>query len=422
MSDSEEDFMSDKFLLNLPPPSSSSSTSNTYTARREQAALKGNRSGLAKNQLKARDLEEVRRREGMGRSLFEREDEDEAEGGESESQGGKKGNKAMEMMMKMGWKVGEGLGKKRSPSPPPPSHASSARAGLGAKRFKPGDELEDTPPPKPQPITEPIRVSLWARRKGLSAREPSPPPLPLNPSGRNPDALGKEQMERLAKEADGFRARQGHEWGERDKERKGRKCRDLLVGYDKEKGVKFHALHVLPFDPLGTMPRPILKLIYPAALSPSPSPSASRSGSPLPNIVAHGKEENKSEAERLREQMRRDMLSDIDGAEVGGDEEKDVKFGVGPDTPPKREKVEDEEKKKEGEQVEEKEDYEGVDWEEHVAGTKRVLSMEPGEYLTFIVNQLRHEHLFCFWCAYKYSSWDELEGPGGCPGEEEDDH
>ncbi|WVQ75634.1 hypothetical protein IAR50_005263 [Cryptococcus sp. DSM 104548] len=414
MSDSEDDFMSDKFLVDLPAADASAST---YTARRDKASLKGNRAGLAKNQLKARDLEEVRRREGMSKSLFEREDEGE---GEEEGVGAKKGNKAMEMMMKMGWKVGEGLGKKRSPSPPPASLAASGRAGLGAKRFKPGDEIDDIPPPAPR--TEPIRVSLWARRKGLSAREPSPPPLPLNMSGRNPDALGKENMERLSKATDGFRARQGAAWNEKDKERKGRKCRDLLVEYDRDNGVKyqFHPLHVLPFDPLGTMPRPILRLIYPAALS--PSPSESRSGSPLPHIVSHGKEENKSEAERLREQMRRDMLSDIDGTEVEDDDEKDVRFGVAPDAAPRREKVEDSGKEKEGEQVEKEEDYEGVDWEEHVPGTKRVLSMEPEEYLTFVVNQLRHEHLFCFWCAYKYGSWGELEGPGGCPGEEEDDH
>jgi hypothetical protein len=43
-------------------------------------------------------------------------------------------------------------------------------------------------------------------------------------------------------------------------------------------------------------------------------------------------------------------------------------------------------------------------------------------YFTFLLSQLRHEHLFCFWCGYKYGSYEEMEGAGGCPGTEEDDH
>lgn len=50
------------------------------------------------------------------------------------------------------------------------------------------------------------------------------------------------------------------------------------------------------------------------------------------------------------------------------------------------------------------------------------LTSQAADNLAYLVSQLRHEHLFCFWCATKYSSWEEMEGPGGCPGEEEDDH
>ncbi|AFR96343.1 hypothetical protein C343_04463 [Cryptococcus neoformans C23] len=437
MSDSEDDFMSDKFLVDAPPPEPLN-----YSARRAKESLKSQRLGQAKNQLKLKDLEEQRRKEGLETSLFERlgdgrgKSKDREEAREAE----KGGNKAMEMMMKMGWKVGEGLGKKRSPSPP--LHlASSSRGGIGSKRprLDDGHGHEDEEEEKGQehqeglkgkrehesthPRTEPIRISLWARRKGLSARSPSPPPLPLNTANRNPDALDTAKMEQLGRATEGFRDRQRVEWAEKERERKGKKARELLVEMDREKGVKFHPLHVFPSDPLGTLPRPLFKLIYPSQLDfLSPSPSSSPSPS-LPKLSSFGKEENISAAERLREQMRRDMLTDLDlGLDQGGDEGEEgegmVRFGV------EDSRVERLQREGEGGEHDHKEevDYKDVDWEEMVPGTKRVLSMDPATYVTFTVDQLRHEHLFCFWCAYKYKSYEEMEGPGGCPGEEEDDH
>lgn len=252
MSDSEDDFMSDKFLVDAPPPEPLN-----YSARRAKESLKSQRLGQAKNQLKLKDLEEQRRKEGLETSLFERlgdgrgKSKDREEAREAE----KGGNKAMEMMMKMGWKVGEGLGKKRSPSPP--LHlASSSRGGIGSKRprLDDGHGHEDEEEEKGQehqeglkgkrehesthPRTEPIRISLWARRKGLSARSPSPPPLPLNTANRKPDALDTAKMEQLGRATEGFRDRQRVEWAEKERERKGKKARELLVEMDREKGVK----------------------------------------------------------------------------------------------------------------------------------------------------------------------------------------
>ena len=252
MSDSEDDFMSDKFLVDAPPPEPLN-----YSARRAKESLKSQRLGQAKNQLKLKDLEEQRRKEGLETSLFERlgdgrgKSKDREEAREAE----KGGNKAMEMMMKMGWKVGEGLGKKRSPSPP--LHlASSSRGGIGSKRprLDDGHGHEDEEEEKGQehqeglkgkrehesthPRTEPIRISLWARRKGLSARSPSPPPLPLNTANRNPDALDTAKMEQLGRATEGFRDRQRVEWAEKERERKGKKARELLVEMDRGKGVK----------------------------------------------------------------------------------------------------------------------------------------------------------------------------------------
>lgn len=88
---------------------------------------------------------------------------------------------------------------------------------------------------------------------------------------------------------------------------------------------------------------------------------------------------------------------------------------------------------------EEKSAEQEVDWKSYIPGVQRVLHMtvsplpllprhrltplpKPAEHLAFLVDSLRVEHLYCFWCAAKYGSVQEMEGPGGCPGTEEDDH
>ncbi|WVN90023.1 uncharacterized protein L203_105255 [Cryptococcus depauperatus CBS 7841] len=412
MSDSEDDFMSDKFLVETSPPGD-----QPYTERRAKQSLKSQRLGQAKNQIKLKDLEVQRRREGLNKALWERDNEGGAEGS---GNGG--GGKALEMMMKMGWKVGEGLGKKRLPDledgfdlPPAPVESAS-RGGIGSKKKKlslPEQDLQSGvcssgAQPASEPRIEPLRISIWDRRKGLSARSPSPPPL-KNPSNTNPDALPAEKLERLGRETAGFRERQGLEWSDKERERKGRAARERLVEFDLEKGVKFHPLHVSPSDPLDTIPHPLLKLIYPSQL-----PSSSRS--PSPDIARpHDKSENLSAAEILREQLRRDMLSDL--GKVNGEEESgELRFGVMPSTLSTTLPFDDAKSKQQSEE------YEGVNWKELVSPVKRVLSMDSATYLEFVVDQLRHGHLFCFWCAYKYGSWEEIEGPGGCPGTEEEDH
>lgn len=111
----------------------------------------------------------------------------------------------------------------------------------------------------------------------------------------------------------------------------------------------------------------------------------------------------------MREQMRREMLS-----ELGGDDEGSVRFGI----PTAKDALKEEVKANDEQAAEDAQ----VDWEEMVSGTKRVLSMSQEEQLAYLVSQLRNEHMFCFWCAYKYASFEEMDGFGGCPGEDEDDH
>ena len=240
MSDSEDDFMSDKYLVAAsaqaePPPSSST----TYSARRSAAALRSMRAGQAKNMVSARQTEEHRRRQGLATSLFDEPrsgagtPQDDRERRQPGGSGG--GAKAMEMMMKMGWKVGQGLGRKRSPSPDSSSKLPKAdhHAELDSEPSRRGIGSSSKQPAR----TEPIRISLWSGRRGISARSPSPPPLP-DPSGPSPDSLDPKKLERLGKETEDFRARQRREFGEKEAERKSSKARDMLVRFDEERGVK----------------------------------------------------------------------------------------------------------------------------------------------------------------------------------------
>ncbi|KAL7424545.1 hypothetical protein Q5752_000229 [Cryptotrichosporon argae] len=381
MSDSEDDFMSDKYLVEAP------AVTATYTAKRARQQLHNHRAGQAKNLLSKKEEEARRRREGLGTSLFERERGAEAsssatgssssgtQGGASSSKS-PKGSKAMEMMMKMGWSVGEGLGRRRSASP--------ERDGGG-------------PAARERGRVEPIRVSMWAGRKGLSARTPSPPPLL-----RDTDALPAARLAALDASTTDYRAVRGHEFEARELAKKASAARARLVDFDADKGVKYHPLHAVPGDPLA-LPQPLLHLLYPVHFDapPASAPGLSRSPSPLPLPALSGLP--MSTADKVRQQMRAELLAatsdagDIDALEASAQREKED-----------AQRAEDE--------------WSGVDWEGMVSGVKGVLAMSMEEDLKYLVSQLRAEHLYCPWCALKYRSWEEMVGPDGCPGEDEDDH
>lgn len=102
MSD-DEDYLSDKFLVDA---AASSSQPKTY-AQRRQESLKQSRIKNEQNRLKnRRQREEESREEGLRKSLFER--------AKQETEGE---NKALGIMLKMGFKIGQSLGQKEG-SPP----------------------------------------------------------------------------------------------------------------------------------------------------------------------------------------------------------------------------------------------------------------------------------------------------------------
>ena len=100
--DDDDDYLSDKFLLES-STASTSSKPTTYSQLRKEAHKKSQLKN-EQNRTKSRRQREVEaREEALSKSLFERAKEEEAAGIGS-------GNKALSIMMKMGFKPGQSLG------------------------------------------------------------------------------------------------------------------------------------------------------------------------------------------------------------------------------------------------------------------------------------------------------------------------
>ncbi|GHJ85157.1 hypothetical protein NliqN6_1559 [Naganishia liquefaciens] len=384
MSSSEDDFMSDKYLTEAPQ-----SRTQTYTQRRAAAARQH-----LDSQPKPRAVrEEEARRKALETSLF-------AQDGLQKGAG-----KAMGLMMKMGWTPGEGLGKKRvgegtdeaktRPRESTPSDDSDAEAaaspaapGIGVKRRKLSPSLATS-------RTEPLRISLWAGKSGLGAHTRSPSPENMsfllrqaaNPSSSGPGKAlddSAEAFRRRRAQVDDAKRTESREWA----------ARALHMEFEQARGTIFHPLWIVPLSPLTTLPRPLIRLIDPELADTLPEEENDalqiRAGSPRGNMSA---------AERMREEMRRDALVDL---------------------------VEDEnEPRPEGkkpEQGKEGEPEVDVDWASFIPSVHRVLRMDAPTHLSYLIDSLRIDHLYCFWCAARYGSVEEMNAPGGCPGEDEDDH
>lgn len=241
MSSSEDDFMSDKYLVEPPP---AQKTHQTYAQRRSLAARKH-----LESQPKPRAVrEEAARRQALETSLFER--------GEEQGVGA---GKAMGLMMKMGWKPGEGLGKRAGDSKEGEkirARSSSdqdtddddAPPGIGAKRRK-------LSPTHQTHRTEPLRISMWAGKSGLGAHQRSPSPenmsflLRQTTDPTNTKGPGTE----LELEADAFRRRRAEV--DEGKRVEGRQwaARKLLMEFDQDKGIQVRFFTL--FLPLPATPR-----------------------------------------------------------------------------------------------------------------------------------------------------------------------
>ncbi|OAX42895.1 hypothetical protein K503DRAFT_766298 [Rhizopogon vinicolor AM-OR11-026] len=358
----EDDYLSDKFLVET----AAQSAPKTY-AQRRQEALKQSRVRDEQNRMKSRrQREQESREEGLAKSLFERAQEEEAAAG---------GSKALGIMMKMGFKVGQTLGKTEDGPPgvtiplPGPSEDESSR-GTSRDRSESADE-EDSKG-RPRHTAEPLPLNEWQGKKGIG----------LGKRARSPGAADRlAKMVKMAEEAghESFRDRARREYEERRAEGRIASAKRTCLTLDEKAGITFNVFCLNPTDP-ESIPEGLMNALSAHTLLVSPLPSESASG-------------DASHAARLRAQMRADALLPL-SSELDNDED-DALISEAPATT---------------------EDFPQDIVEEAVY----FLRLGPRDRLKLLLDYLREKYSYCFWCGTQYEDASDLAK--NCPGPEEDDH
>ena len=143
MADDQDEYLSDKFLVDAALPSKT----QTYADKRKEA-LRRAQIKNEQNRTKSRRQREVEsRQEGLSKSLFDRAAEEPT-------------NKALSMMIKMGYKPGESLGKTREEEavsePSPDRQTPPAQLSLS-----PTDSQEQLRARFEQHRAEPLPLNEW---------------------------------------------------------------------------------------------------------------------------------------------------------------------------------------------------------------------------------------------------------------------
>lgn len=159
MSDEEDDYLSDKFLL--ASAAAAPIQPKTYAERRKEAQKLAQIKNEQNRHKSRRQIELESREEGLSKSLFERAKEEEELGITS-------GNKALSMMMKMGFKPGQALGKLDPPQTADAKGGESSRqsppalaAGPSSAEMEEDAETKPESARKPKHTIEPIPINEW---------------------------------------------------------------------------------------------------------------------------------------------------------------------------------------------------------------------------------------------------------------------
>ncbi|KAG8875420.1 hypothetical protein FRB97_005091 [Tulasnella sp. 331] len=392
----EDDYLSEKFLN---PPSSvgpgrtAASPSKavrmdlTYAERRREAQRISDLKNQAGRRRSRKEVEEEARREGLSRSLFERAREEVAmkkrrvgddDGDEDTALMVPPKNKAMDMMLKMGFKEGESLGKKDQDgavaekgqrlSVHSDSDAPSGPAGPGALENKKTSTH----------LIEPLPLAIWAGRKGLGLGKRT---FAVEPKPKTTLSNGIVPIDSHVQESqDAYRARV------REEHERGRavgrlvNARKTLIDLDEKNGIVFNIIRI---DPLNTetIPPELLYLLDDLDLD----------------------NQNHDTAARLRAQMQRDTLQTLDHNEDPLDGGRGLPLS---------------EKAAGKATVQQKVDM--TFDEDTLQDTRDWLQLSVQDRLRFTLEHLRSAYYYCFWCGAKYEDEAELEEL--CPGVDEEAH
>lgn len=369
MSDDEEDYLSDKFLLQPEVSPSTKPTTQTYTQRRREAerisALRNEQ-----NRKKSRkQLELESRTEGLSRSLFEKAKEEESHGGQQ--------NKALAMMMKMGFRPGQALGKDNDhKDDDEPASSSSTMLPLVAQEEAEGrtnasskDSDPGSPPPERSALkhrTVPLPLNEWAGKKGIG----------LGKRAASPSA--SERLAKMAKLAEdqnhtSFRDRARLEYENRKAEGQLNPAQNTCYSLDEKADVKFNVLWLHPSNP-DAFPAGLLEAL----------------DDPEVHAILRQQHPDRSVEGRMRLKMEADALKPLND-DLGD-----------PDAPSSsRETLRE---------------YSEDDLQE----VSQFLRLPAKDRLALVLEYLRRKYCYCFWCGTQYEDGDDMES--SCPGTEEDDH
>ncbi|KAH9943068.1 uncharacterized protein BXZ73DRAFT_97130 [Epithele typhae] len=347
MSDEEDDYLSDKFLVEVAAPTSSAP--KTYADRRREAQLAAARKNEQNRTLSLRERERISREEGLSTSLFERAREEHAERGSE--------NKALAMMMKMGFKPGQALGAKDDA---PVAAAAHDTTRDGGQVKPPGMKEEDE--------AEPARRG----KTGIGLRKRA-----ASPSA--PERLAK--MARMAEDRThaSFRDRARMEYEERRAAGRLHPAQRTCATLDGKHGVEFNVLWLDPENP-ESFPDGLLDALDDPALT--AQIQRARVGDSIEG--------------RLRAKMRADALRPLQGSLADADD-----TGEGA-----------------ADQVElRKSPYS----EEELQEAVQFLRLGPPDRLTLILDYLRRKYAYCFWCGTQYTDDEDMAADCPGPDEDAHD-
>ncbi|CAL1702242.1 unnamed protein product [Somion occarium] len=339
-----------------------SSGPKTYSERRKEAEKLAALRNAQHRKKSRRQLELESREEGLRKSLFERAKEEEEAGSGQQ-------NKALAMMMKMGFKPGQTLGPSDEVATKPDTSAAGPSYVLGKRRLSEPqeDEANGMATIASRHRAVPLPLSEWAGKKGIG----------LGKRAASPSAT--ERLAKMAKMAEDrdhldFRDRARQEYEERRAEGQLGPAQRTCVTLDEKDGREFNVLWLNPNNPDG-FPEGFLDAL----------------NDPVLVASIHRNRVDTSLEGRLRARMQADALQPLTSTLDDVESRKD-KVTLAKTT------------------------YS----EEDIKEATQFLRLGPKDRLTLVLEYLRRRYAYCFWCGTEYNDQEDLEN--NCPGPDEEDH
>ncbi|THV03276.1 hypothetical protein K435DRAFT_817274 [Dendrothele bispora CBS 962.96] len=353
-----------------------------------------------------RDREVEAREEGLSKSLFARAQEEKeklgSDGGTGSSSG--TGNKALSIMMKMGFKPGQSLGRVDNGGDNNDDQGDSSSSSTPALPLPSTLELSKNKDPNNRneagtsSTGASISMEISSVNKGFSHRTE---PLPLTEwegkkgigtsKKRGPSPTSAERVAKMAKMAEetskeDFRDRTRREYQERRAEGRLGPAQRTCQNLDEDAGKKFNVLWLNPGNP-ETLPPGLIDAL---------SLHTTLDFSSLNHGYRGDREDKDVVATRLRQQIKSDALQSLD------DDDDELQYDDDNDGKQNKDTA-----------IESFSD-------EMLEEVTQFLRLQAQDRLSLVLSYLRDNYAYCFWCGTQYDDQEEMVNQ--CPGDDEELH